>query len=139
MTTLPTVPPWIAKAVIHEEYDGYDRRHTMIETTGWRAAKTQVIVTVAGPRGPVERRFRLSDLTEVGGRRGDSVATLVSADSDEAASVRRSMAVRHALELARNAKAERLDSSMDAEALVLAVGRMQRAATKALAVLADLL
>lgn len=60
-TAMPSVPNWIAKAVIYE--NSYTQAVT--PTSGWRATSTQVVVTVATSRGTSERRFSLNSLIEV--------------------------------------------------------------------------
>jgi hypothetical protein len=74
---MTSVPNWIAKAVIFRPTRSEFAEITA--TTGWRATRTQVIVTVDGPRGPVERRFRLDSLTEVGYPRYDRTAPQLKA------------------------------------------------------------
>jgi hypothetical protein len=139
---MATVPNWIAKAVIYESLD-YGRRARVIPTTGWRATKTQVIVTYDGPRGPSERRFRLADLREVHSRTAwdSNLAVLADPSEDRVMQARVEMTRSSAVATLKSVIADtRLDASaMDAEALVVAIGRIQRAATKALADLADLL
>jgi hypothetical protein len=139
---MATVPNWIAKAVIYESLD-YGRRARVIPTTGWRATKTQVIVTYDGPRGPSERRFRLADLREVRSQNAwhGNLASLADPSEDRVVEARAEMVRSSAVAtLKKVIEDTRLDASaMDAEALVLAIGRIQRAATKALAALADVL
>lgn len=139
---MATVPNWIAKAVIYESRD-YGRTATVTDILSWRATKTQVIVTVQTPAGRSERRFRLDGLAEVGVGRGawDSrFAKLMDSDDEKVIKARADQRVRATIGTLRRALDERLDlSSMDDEALTLAIGRIQRAATKALAEMADLL
>lgn len=137
---MATVPNWIAKAVIYESHN-YGRRADITETLSWRATKTQVIVTVQTPAGRSERRFRLDGLAEVGRGAWDShFAKLMDSDDEKVIKARADQRVRATIGTLRRALDERLDlSSMDDEALALAIGRIQRAATKALAEMADLL
>jgi hypothetical protein len=139
---MATVPNWIAKAVIYESLD-HGRRARVIPTTGWRATKTQVIVTYDGPRGPSERRFRLDNLREVRSQNAwhSNLASLADPSEDRVMQARAEMTRASAVATLKGVIADtRLDASaMDAEALVVAIGRIQRAATKALADLAEVL
>lgn len=137
---MATVPNWIAKAVIHESL-GYGRWADIIDTISWRPTKTQVVVTVQTARGQAERRFRLSDLREVGGSPWASTrATLMDPDDPKVATALRERQIRRAVDRVKVARDVRLDASaMSVEELAAAVDRIQRAATKSLAELGELL
>lgn len=138
---MSTVPNWIAKAVIYEPHD-YGRSARVINTTGWRSTRMQVIVTCDGPRGPIERRFGLADLTEIRQRDSwTSRARLMEPSDPKVVEAKSGMACRAAVsDLKTVIEETRLDPSvMDAEALVVAIGRIQRAATKAMADLSEVL
>jgi predicted alpha-1,6-mannanase (GH76 family) len=136
---MPTVPNWIAKAVIYESRD-HGSRADITPVLWWRATATQVVVECKRRGERVERRFRLDDLREVGrGRYG--AAELHSADDER---VVRALAQnrKHDAVSTLNGVIDdtRLDaSSMDAEQIVLAIDKIQRAATKALADLGEVL
>jgi hypothetical protein len=62
---MTSVPNWIAEAVVyHKPYAGIGEV-TPIKT--WRATGTQIVVTIDGTRGPVERRFSIDTLKRLGG------------------------------------------------------------------------
>lgn len=136
---MPTVPNWIAKAVIYESRD-YGRSAVVIPITGYRATKTQVVVTCAGARGPVERRFRLDKLTELGGGTwSPHMARLLPADSEKVIAAQRSMVREGAIETARRVADARLNSSMSAEQAASTISKMRDELTRALAALEPLL
>jgi hypothetical protein len=71
---MTTVPNWIANAVVT------NRRRTVVQPiTGWRATKTQVVVSCASRQ---EIRFRLDDLSEFGKDQYDSARLLLVAPDD---------------------------------------------------------
>ena len=133
---MATVPNWIAKAIVFVPAPSHLDPGIFVPTASWRAAKTQVIVTLDVPER-TEVRFYLDGLREVGhhGRElldpsdPKVMHRMVSAKS------RRSVNdLQTAVALAR------LDQSRgNAEELVTKISAIQRAATKALADLADLL
>lgn len=136
---MATVPNWIAKGF------AYNPRHGMRDAQvypikSWRATRTQVVVELEGLAG--EHRFRLGDLVYAY-RASESYRRmmLVSPGDGRVASAKEEQTCARAVDDLRSAiDTNRLDASaMDAEALVVAIGRIQRAATKALADLTDLL
>jgi hypothetical protein len=120
---MATVPNWIAKGYAYNPRYGM-RGAQVYKILSWRATRTQVVVELEGLIG--EYRFRLDDL-------------VYAYRQDERR--RRMVLVARAVDDLRSAiDSNRLDASaMDAEALVVAIGRIQRAATKALADLAGVL
>jgi hypothetical protein len=140
---MATVPNWIANAVIYESLD-YGRRIRVIPTTGWRATKTQVIVTYDGPRGPSERRFRLEDLGEVGRRQGawwhSDLATLADPSEDRVVKAQAAMLRESVVGNLKSIidKTELDASEMDAEALAVAIDRIHSACSVAIIELGEL-
>lgn len=130
---MPTVPNWIAKAVVITRDRGSDRVAYPVKS--WRATKTQVIVTIDAPNR-AEARFYLDGLVGVGADRG---AELVDPEvaKDRLARIRSNQAVSDLETAMVLARLDRVRS--DPEALVTEIGKIQRAATKALAALADVL
>lgn len=137
---MPTVPNWIAKAVVYQSRDR-GLRSEVLDILSWRPTRTQVVVTVQTARGHTERRFRLAGLTEiVGGRSSALPASLIPRDDPRVLKARRSQQVRTTIDDLRAALLdEQLDPSMDVEELLAAADRIQRAATKAVAELGELL
>jgi hypothetical protein len=130
--TGPTVPNWIARGYVYQDYPRMAYR-----ITEWRATPTQAVVHVEGLRH--ELRFSLDDHRRIGGGASSNMRLLPPDDRRVADAVRLSVS-RNAVDDLKAAMGERLDASaMDAEELVLAIGRIQRAATKALADLAGLI
>lgn len=133
---MATVPNWIAKGYA---VSGYGRNRRAYAITSWRATQTQVIVSLDGLNG--ECRFRLDDLTQTP-RRLDSMR-LVAPDDESLSELRR-------LALTRRVRRE-LDDAIDdhltfmrtgdyePERVIASISNVQRAATKAMADLADLL
>jgi hypothetical protein len=129
---MATVPNWIAKGYVYQDYPRMAYR-----ITEWRATRTQVIVHVDGLRH--ELRFSLDDLRRIGGGASSNMRILPPDDRRVVDAIHQAT-TRAVVDDLRAAMDERLDASvMDAEALVVAIGRIQRAATKALADLAGLL
>lgn len=133
---MPTVPNWIAKGYA---ISGYGRGRRIYRVTAWRATKTQVVVTL-GASGR-ETRFRLTDLCEVGRSYGG--LRLVAPESDEVTEALRLSKIQgarngldHAIE--EHQACMRAGVS-DVESVVASISNVQRAATKAMADLADLL
>jgi hypothetical protein len=131
---MTAVPNWIAKGYVYVRPRGLGPGR-VYPITSWRATTTQVIVTAEGMRG--EARFRLDRLREVGQR--DNPLTLVAPTDERVAEVQRAITVNNAVGTLKAAMDERIQADMGVEELVLTIGRVQRAATKALAGLADLL
>ena len=136
---MTTVPNWIAKGYAYDNSPRGDSTAYPIKT--WRATNTQVVVTLDGLNG--EFRFYLDDLRYVGRTRNETrwSMTLLPPDDDRVRKALDRRALRTAVNDLRGVIADtRLDpSSMDAEALLTAIGRIQRAATKAMADLAEVL
>lgn len=135
---MPTVPNWIAKAVVlTPTFMGPD---IIQPTTHWRATNTQVIVQT-GP-GSGDLRFYLDTLTKVGSsKRALSSPRLVPPDHPAVITARREQTVaaaRHAV-LDEVAKQRLQDSSDDAEAAVAKLSAIRDAVDKALASLAEVL
>lgn len=132
---MPTVPNWIPRAVVYIAAPGTNPG-TFVDTSGWRATRTQVIVTLDTPER-TEVRFYLDGLRAVG-RRGFELL-----DPSDPKVERRmvSIKMRHALDdLETTMALARLSHSRgNAEELVTKISAIQRAATKALAALSDLL
>lgn len=79
---MPTVPNWIAKAIVTDP-----QRLVSYPITSWRATKTQVVVSTATQQ---EIRFRLDGLTEVGkDRYNPSRYELVAPDDARLAAAQR--------------------------------------------------
>ena len=136
---MPTVPNWIAKgyAYVPSPLVGDPIAYPI---THWRATETQVVVELEGRRG--EYRFRLDDLRYA--YRSDSVRrdmVLLSPDDERVREALNRRVLRAAVNDLRDViNTTSLDlSSMDADALLTAIGRIQRAATKAMADLAEVL
>lgn len=132
---MPTVPNWIAKGY------AYDLRSAQVyKILSWRATTTQVVVTLDGLPG--EHRFRLDNRTYTN-RRMETFRrmVLIAPDDGRVASAKEEQTCARAVDDLRAVIDQtRLDASaMDAEALVVAIGRIQRAATKAMADLAEVL
>jgi hypothetical protein len=126
---MATVPNWIAKGYAYQDYP-----QKVYRITGWRATPTQVVVHVEGLRH--ELRFSLDDHRRIGGGASSNMRILPPDDRRVVDAIRQAT-TRAVVNDLRDAMGERLDASaMDAEALVVAIGRIQRAATKALADLA---
>lgn len=129
---MATVPNWIAKGYAYQDYPRKAYR-----ITEWRATPTQVVVHVEGLRH--ELRFSLDDHRRIGGGASSRMRILPPDDRRVVDAIRQATTSAVVSDL-RDAMDERLDASaMDAEALVVAIGRIQRAATKALADLAEVL
>jgi hypothetical protein len=129
---MATVPNWIAKGYVYQDYP-----RKVYRITEWRATPTQAVVHVEGLRH--ELRFSLDDHRRIGGGASSDMRLLPPDDRRVVDAVRLSVS-RTAIDLLQVAMEERLDcSAMTVEELVLAIGRIQRAATNALASLADLL
>lgn len=131
---MPTVPNWIAKGYALDKTDF--RRPRVYRIIRWRATDTQVVVELDGRIG--EFRFRLDNLKGTGRFR---VMTLVAPDSPETKAAFNDAVRRQAIDDLRTAIEENPLHNLDAdmEALIITIGRIQRAATKAMADLADLL
>ena len=136
---MPSVPNWIAKAVIYTP--GYASEGTVMPIRGWRATQTQVIVSVVGPRGPVERRFKLDGLTEIGGSDRYRRARLIDPDSPEAITARRAQAIQRARAHILTAidKQRLQDSSDDAEAMIKKMFALRVAVDEAIAQVGEVL
>lgn len=130
---MATVPNWIAKGYVLCRSTGPD---TAYPVAHWRATRTQVIVQVEGLNG--EYRFALDDLRQVA-RRGGARMTLLPPHSLTVAEVKADTKKRQVITDLRAGLADRLDPSMGVAELRVEIIRMQRAATKALADLADML
>lgn len=135
---MATVPNWIAKGYA---VSGRGDDACAYRITDWRATTTQVVVILDINGRPVEYRFRLDDLTEVGRRYGGM--KLVAPDADVLAEIRRAAKIRSARFLLDDA-VEKHNAFMrrgncDVESVVASISNVQRAATKAMADLADLL
>jgi hypothetical protein len=136
---MATVPNWIAKGYAYSPGYGW-RSAAVYRITSWRATNTQAVVTLDGLSG--EHRFTLEGLRYA--YRHDEThrrMILVAPDDDRVIDAKAGEIRRRAVSnLAAVIAETRLDASvMDAEELVLAIGRIQRAATKALADLAGVL
>jgi hypothetical protein len=135
---MPTVPNWIAKAVIftpNRRLDG----GTVQPIAGWRATKTQVIVTAGGR----ERRFYLDSLTEVGQPK-DFVqlrTRLLPPDAPEVAEARRVqvIAAASAAVVAEVDRQRFQDTHTDAGAMMSKLDAVRDVVTKAIASLAEVL
>lgn len=134
---MATVPNWIAKGYVF--VPGFTQHSDAVYPVNhWRATRTQVVVQVDGLNG--EFRFYLDTLKEAGHSGTWDRKSLAAPDDSEVVKTLPEMTKRTAVADLKKALTEPLDASaMDAEALVVAIGRIQRAATKALADLADLL
>jgi len=130
---MTAVPNWIANAIVT------NRARTFAEPiTGWRATKTQVIVSTASHQ---ERRFRLDDLSEVGVDRYDPRRlTLVAPDDAELAAAARRRKLNEARgEVLWAVEKVRLQDGTDDLDLVLSkLETVRQAVVKAQAMLADL-
>lgn len=135
---MPTVPPWISHAIVVIPSRSRTSPDDACPIKDWRATKTQVVVTLDNPNRS-EMRFYLDGLRAVGARYGEP--ELLDADAPE--TVRRVARIRSARAIADLETAMALNviahNRNDPEALVTEIGRIQRAATEALARLADLL
>lgn len=131
---MATVPNWIAKGYALDRTDF--RRPRAYKVTRWRATPTQVVVELEGRNG--EYRFRLDDLRGTGRVRA---MTLVAPDGPETKAAFNDTVKQRVIADLRNAIDDNPlnDTDADVEDLVLTIGRIQRAATKAMAKLADLL
>lgn len=137
---MPGVPNWIPRAVIY--VPRYSGPGEITPIMGYRATRTQVIVTAPGLRGPVERRFRLSDLTEVGDKHYGSRRTrLASPDEPEVRADMRQPVVDKALASVLTAvNAERLqDGGQTADEATRKLLAVQSACAAALALLSEVL
>jgi hypothetical protein len=132
--TEPTVPNWIAKAIVT------DSRRSVAHAIrpGWRATRTQVIVSTEHEQ---EIRFRLGDLREVGKDRYSPNTYYLVPPTDAkllAAEQRR------ALDRARNGaldaveKARLQDGTDDLDSVLAKLETVRQAVVKAQASLADL-
>lgn len=131
--TVPTVPNWIAKAVVTNS-----GRTAAYPITGWRATRTQVIVSTEREQ---EIRFRLSDLREVGRDRYSPSAYHLVPPTDarlHAAARRRKLNAARG-EVLWTVKKVRLQDSIDDLDLALAkLEAVRQAVVKAQASLTDL-
>ena len=138
--TGPSVPNWIAKAVIVEP-DRYGDRATVTPVVEWRATKTQVIVRTS-PTGP-EQRFYLDSLTKVGRPRyfPQHRTHLAPPDNAEVLGHRRTAAVRAArsrvLDVVTSQRLQ--DSTTDPAALATKLLALRSAVDQALASLSGLI
>jgi hypothetical protein len=137
---MPTVPNWIAKGYVYTPSYG-TREASCLPVEDWRATTTQVVVTVKTQSlGSVEHRFTLDGLRQIG--RPDRASLLLAPDDQrvtKALARTRLLAVLATLDMAIEPADLRPSRIEDAEQAAVVVGRIQRAATKALADLADLL
>lgn len=131
--TGPSVPPWIPRAMIlvSRHGPGFD----LTATTSWRATRTQVVVT--DDRG-IERRFRLTDLGEIGAV--NYPAWLVSPDDPRVLAAARDRAIEHATAsvLVAVNKQRLQDGTQTLDQAITKLEAVRMAATEALASLADL-
>lgn len=136
---MPTVPNWIAKGYVYSPAYGM-RDAQLYKVAGWRATTTQVVVVLEGLPG--EFRFRLDDHRyAIRSHEGFRRMVLIAPDDARVGAVKtQSICDRVVADLRAAIDENRIDASaMDAEALVVAIGRIQRAATKAMADLAEVL
>lgn len=133
----PAVPNWIAKALIHTP----DRSEgTLTPILSWRPTRTQVVVTVDGLRGPVERRFYLDTLTEVGqSKRSIHSSRLIAPDPPQAIASRRATAATRARNAVLSAVEEQRfqDYTDDAEVVAAKLVALRAAVNEALASLGE--
>lgn len=133
------VPTWIAKALIHTPNRSAG---TLTSTLAWRATRTQVVVTVEGLRGPIERRFYLDTLTEVGQvRRSINSSRLVAPDSPQAVASRRATTASAARDrvLTTVERQRLIDYSDDPETVTAKLLELRTTIDEALASLAEVL
>lgn len=130
-----SVPDWMDRAVVILPSGSLLRPGEVVRIATWRTTKTQLVVTLDTPKRDVVR-FHLDGLVAVGARpRPELVDSAVA--KKRIAHIRAKEAV---LDLESTMAASRLaPMRSDPEQLAVAIGRIQRAATKALASLADLL
>ena len=132
---MATVPNWIGHAVVILPNG---TANTAVPVRSWRPTKTQVVVTLDDAKR-TEMRFYLDGLKLVGP--GWSRTHLL--DANDPATKHRVARIRAAEAVAdlerEMALASLSDSRGDHEELAVKVGRIQRAATRALAALADVL
>lgn len=134
--TGPSVPNWIAKAVILTP--SYSGPASIMKMTGWRATRTQVVVRTE--RG--ERRFYLDGLTEVGDKNFGLMKTRLAAPNDpQAIAARRQRVVNGVLGSVLTTVNElRLqDSEQTPEAAFVKLTRLQLVVNKAMADLGSVL
>ncbi len=121
---MPSVPNWIPRAVI------YGRWGTVTPITGYRATRTQVVVTTAGNR---ERRFRLDNLHEVG-RPHYGADVLMAPDNPRVVAALRKAAISDARYVVISAveSARMQDITEDGEAALAALFTIRAAVDKAI-------
>lgn len=130
---MATVPPWIGHAIVIVPNG---TANTAVPVKSWRATKTQVVVELDDAKC-TEMRFYLADLLPVGRSRAKLMDANDPAAKHRVARIRAAEAV---ADLKNEMATVRLDRSRgDHEELAVKVGRIQRAATKALAAIADVL
>jgi hypothetical protein len=131
---MATVPNWIAKGYVYSP--GFTPAgDTVHRIKHWRATRTQVVVQVHDQPG--EFRFYLDTLRGVG---GCGPCWLAAPDSPEVAKALPETRKRKIVADLKKAMSEPLVASgMTVDELAGAADRIQRAATNALAALADLL
>lgn len=134
---MTTVPNWIAKGYAYRPCA--DGGAFVYPIRSWRATRTQVVVELSDLAG--EYRFRLDDLRYAYTRQLWRDMVLVPPGDERLRGMPGSRVERAAArDLTKVIDSTPLDpSTMNAEALVIAIGRIQRAATKALADLAEVL
>lgn len=137
---MPTVPNWIAKAVIYTP--GYGTTNgSVTPILSWRATNTQVVVEVMRRGVRVERRFRLDKLTEVGQSSSHHLPRLMPPDASEVLAVQERVVVNQARSMVLNEVATQrlVDSSASADAVLTKLLAVQDAVNKAIASLGPVL
>lgn len=138
---MTSVPNWIAKAFVYTPRFGHEG--TVRAITGWRATATQVIVTVNGSRGPMEMRFRLADLRQIGQPSWQPLRVrLLPPDAPEVATAMRAEAVVSAVDhVLTSVERQRLHDSHsdDADTAANKLIALRAAVDEALAMLGPVL
>lgn len=126
----PTVPNWIAKAVILYS-------DAAVPICEWRCTRTQVVVRTT-PTGP-ERRFRLDDLREVGN--GWTAPRLAAPDDPRVLGVQKAAIIRKASSHVWGVIVQQRmqDSTNDAAAAAAKLLALRSAVDQALASLSEVL
>lgn len=133
-----SVPNWIRTAHVYTPGRGAMTSPTAVPIEDYRPTKTQVVVTVGSSRGPVERRFRLSDLKEVSSNWPRPM--LAAADDPRVVSALRSGVVDAAANRFLSALSEhRIRTGMEAEDLLASLDAVRLAAAKSMAMLSEVL
>lgn len=132
---MTSVPNWIPRAVIYET----SPTERVVKIIGWRATKTQVVVTAPTHLGPVERRFKLDGLTEITGKGSWNRARLLPPDDNWVIKAKRAQAVRAAHAHVRAEIEKQFQDNVDAETAIEKLFAVRIAVDEAIAIMGEVL